>query len=469
MNRNPFHVIVAGGGVAALECVLALHELVGHQTRVTLLSPQQEFIHRQFSVGEAFGRRTAQAYPLTGFLQGPNGGELILDTLAAVDAEARCVSTGRGRRLGYDALVVATGARPRAWLQGALTFTGPDDVGALSALLAELVAGQARSVAFALPSEGMWPLPLYELAMMTAEHLREHSSAAEVWLVTPEERPLGLFGPAAANALAPMLADRGVRVRTSARAKAVRGRALALAGSGEVWVDRVVTLPVLEGPAISGLPANEHGFLCVDAFGRVQGRHAVYAAGDATSFSLKQGGLAAQQADAVAEAIAASLGAAVIPQPFRPVLRGMLMTSGAPLYLRAEPQRLAHDTSVAIEACPRHLQGLQRFLSTATGQPLWWPPTKVAGRYLAPWLAAARPSTRATEQLTDRVATAGAPDLDDDYNDALELTLLLADGDARWGDFGAALSALDAAQALHGALPPEYERKRHRWMAAGRA
>ena len=195
------------------------------------------------------------------------------------------------------------------------TFTGSKDVDALSALLAELVAGQVHSVAFALPSERMWPLPLYELAVMTAEHLREHSSAAAVWLVTPEEHPLGLFGPAAASAIAPLLADRGVHVRTSVRAKAVRPRALALAGSGEVWVDRVVTLPLLDGPAIPGLPADEHGFHCVDAFGRVQGRHAVYAAGDATAFPLKQGGLAAQQADAVAESIAASLGAAVIRSP----------------------------------------------------------------------------------------------------------------------------------------------------------
>ena len=449
-----------------MECVLALHDLAGHLIRVTLLSPQQDFIHRQFSVGEAFGRSTAQAYPLTGFLQGPHGGELILDSLAAVDAGARHVTTGQGRRLAYDALVVAVGARPCAWLEGALTFTGPDDVGALSALLAELVAGEAGSVAFALPTERMWPLPLYELAVMTAEHLREHASAAEVWLITPEERPLALFGPAAAGAIAPLLADRGVRVRTSARAKAVRPHALALAGSGDVWVDRVVTLPVLEGPAIPGLPADEHGFHCVDAFGRVPGRQGVYAAGDATTFPLKQGGLAAQQADAVAESIAASLGAAVLPQPFRPVLRGMLMTSGAPLYLRAEPQRLARDSTVAIEARPQ--QRLQRYPSTATGQPLWWPPAKVAGRYLAPFLATARPSTLPTEQLTDRVAVAGAPGIDDDYNDALELALLLADGDARWGDYGAALAALDAAQALHGALPPEYERKRDRWMAAGR-
>ena len=61
----------------------------------------------------------------------------------------------------------------------------------------------------------------------------------------------------------------------------------------------------------------------------------VYAAGDATTFPLHQGGLAAQQADAAAESIAASLGAIAEAEPFRPVLRGVLLTGGAPLYLRA--------------------------------------------------------------------------------------------------------------------------------------
>jgi hypothetical protein len=58
---------------------------------------------------------------------------------------------------------------------------------------------------------------------------------------------------------------------------------------------------------------------------------------------------------------------------------------------------------------------------------------------------------------------------DDEYDDALELALLLADCDARWGDFGGALNALEAAEALHGALPSEYEAKRREWSAAVQA
>jgi sulfide:quinone oxidoreductase len=312
----------------------------------------------------------------------------------------------------------------------------------------------------------MWALPIYELALMTAGHLRERGAKATVWLVTPEEEPLELFGPAAARAIEPMLKARGIRLRTSSRPALVRDRVMVLTGGGEVYVDRVITLPQLEGPGLPGLPHDKHGFIPVDSHGRVSGVDDVYAAGDVTTFPLKQGGLAAQQADAVAEMIAAELGVPLTPKPFHPVLRGLLMTGGAPLYLRAEPQRLPRQATVAIEATPRRRSA--REASSAAGQPLWWPPAKIAGRYLGPFLATARPQPLSSELLHDRVAVPGAPLSEAEYQDALELALLLADCDARWGDYGAALNALDAAQALQGALPPEYEARRREWTAAAR-
>jgi sulfide:quinone oxidoreductase len=246
----------------------------------------------------------------------------------------------------------------------------------------------------------------------------------------------------------------------------VRGRVLLLAGGAEVFADRVITLPVLEGPRLSGLPHDQHGFIPVDKFGRVSDAEYVFAAGDVTAFPLKQGGLAAQQADAVAGAIAALAGAAVTPEPFRPVLRGLLLTGGAPLYLRAEPQRLAREATVAIEAPWAHRPS--RDASAAAGQALWWPPAKIAGRYLAPYLATARPSPLSSGMLADRIPVPGPPVSDGEQEDALALALLLADCDARWGDFASALNALDAAEALQGALPPEYEAKRHQWRAEAR-
>src|SRR5205085_8760182 len=106
--------------------------------------------------------------------------------------------------------------------------------------------------------------------------------------------------------------------------------------------------------------------------------------------------------------------------------------------------------------------------SAAAGEALCWPPAKIAGRYLAPYLATARPQLQPNEVLADRAPVPGPPVPDSEYQDALELSLLLADCDARWGDYRSALNSLDSAEALQGALPPEYEAKRKEWRAAGR-
>jgi sulfide:quinone oxidoreductase len=467
VRRDRLHVVIAGGGVAALETLLALRALAGHLIDITLISPTPEFVYRPVTVAEAFDRAEARVYDLAEILADQGGGELILDTLADVEARGRIAVTVDGRRISFDVLVVATGAVPGVPFPGAFTFRGRDDVPVLRGLLHDLTTGRAGSVALALPSERMWPLPLYELALMTAAHLNEHGADdVRVTLVTPEEEPLELFGPAATDAVRSLLEARGITVRSSSLPAVVRGRMLLLAGGAELFADRVITVPVLEGPRLPGLPHDQHGFIPVDKFGRVSDVEHVFAAGDVTAFPLKQGGLAAQQADAVAGQIAALAGAAVTPEPFRPVLRGLLLTGGAPLYLRAEPQRLVREATVAIEAPPASRPS--RDASAAAGQSLWWPPAKIAGRYLAPYLATARPSPLSSGVLADRVPVPGPPVSDEEHEEALALALLLADCDARWGDYPSALNALDAAEALEGALPPEYEAKRHKWRAEGR-
>jgi hypothetical protein len=166
----------------------------------------------------------------------------------------------------------------------------------------------------------------------------------------------------------------------------------------------------------------------------------------------------------VAEHIAAGVGVAITPTPFTPLLRGLLMTGGAPLNLRAQRHLLPRESTVAIEA--KRQRSVQSNLSVAGGQPLWWPPSKIAGRDLASHLATARPDLLTPELLTDRSAMPETPVADSEVQDALDLALLLAACDARWGDYTSALSALAAGEALYGALPFEYEERRREWRAA---
>jgi sulfide:quinone oxidoreductase len=457
MSQPRPQVIVAGGGVAAVEALLALHELAGRHIRLALLAPGTEFMNRPASVAEPFGLGGPGPVSLTEVAR-HCGAALHTGTLAGVDAEQRIAITGDGAQLAFDTLVVAVGARAALAAPGALVFAGPQDVPALAAVLDAAERGEVRAIAFAISPGVAWTLPIYELAIMTAIDLRDRSATdVAITVVTPEAAPLELFGSAASSAVEALLGDRGVRV-IGGRAAAFRGDRLELDDGTSVAADAAVVLPPVQGPWIEGLPTDDRGFIPVDRHGRVAGAGGVYAAGDATSFPIKQGGLATQQADAVAAAIAAELGALPAAPPFRPVLRGLLLTGGAPLYLRAELEGehpVGHSRPV-----PARLRG------EASTRALWWPPGKVAGRYLAPYFATARPIVLGREPLVDRAATARqapAPDADD----ALQLALLLADEDARSGDFSQALHALDAAAALGGGvLPAAAAEKRAAWKAA---
>ena len=201
----------------------------------------------------------------------------------------------------------------------------------------EAAHGHRNRIAIAIPAGTSWTLPAYELAIMTASALELRGAAeAVVQLVTPEREPLWIFGSAASRAMRDLLGARGVGLRTRVQPGHAGDRMLWLRSGDAVAADTVIALPRLTGPALDGLPADADGFIPTDAHGCVAGADGVYAAGDATTFPVKQGGLAAQQADAAAATIAAELGAARHAAPFGPVLRGLLLTGGAPLYLRAE-------------------------------------------------------------------------------------------------------------------------------------
>jgi sulfide:quinone oxidoreductase len=366
VSEGPLHVVVAGGGVAGLELALALQALAEERVSVEIVAPEKDFVYRPLAVVEPFRAGEATSFPLPALVHAA-GAELHTGEVAAVDASKKSVTTTDGGELPYDVLAVTLGARAREAVPGALTFRGPRDGPALAALLEEVVDGRVRRLAFAVPAGATWPLPLYELALLTETYLADRGTMeVELTLVTPEEAPLAIFGRAAGEALQELLDMRGIRVQVRTTPLRFEDGALQLAPSGSLDADAVVALPRAEGPFLSGLPSDAAGFVPTDDQGRVPGLDDVYAAGDVTQFPVKQGGIATQQADAVAEAIAAWAGAPVEPTPFRPVLRGLLLTGLFPRFLRAEP-----GTAV----------------STIDTEALWWPPAKIVGRYLAPFLA----------------------------------------------------------------------------------
>ena len=363
-------LVVAGGGVAALEAALALRDLAGDRVEVEIWSPRREFVYRPFAVGEPFGTATVLRYDL-GELVEACGAGFRLGGIVSVDAGARRASARDGEQIPYDYLLLAPGARMLWSVPGTVTFWGVADEGAVGGIVRRLRAGWLRDLVLTMPGGRAWALPLYELALLGSAVLAKSGiEDARLRVVTPEEAPLQLFGRRVGAQMSALLAERGIEVIGGAHPVGFDGERLAIAPGDPIETEAVISLPRLEGRRIEGVPHDEDGFVSVDEHCAAVGLDRVYAAGDVTSFPVKQGGIATQQADAVAAAIAADVGCDVEPAPFEPVLRSVLWTGAESRYLYGRPAGGSGEVSRLVETPP---------WSEEDG--------KIVSRYLGPFLA----------------------------------------------------------------------------------
>ena len=363
-DEQPLRVVVAGAGVGGLETMVALRSLVGHRVALTLVAPQDDFTVHALEVFEPFGLGAAQRYPVAA-LAADLDAVFRHDAVARVERDDRTVHLQSGDELVYDRLVLAVGAFPYPAYEHGICFKRAHDAEAFGAVVDDLRSGRAERVAIVVPPGCTWTLPAYELALMVAAL----ATPRQVTLVTSEPEPLSAFGAPASEWARTVLRTAGVELLAGVRATVPHPTSVGLSPGASLACDRVVHLPLLSGPNCPGVPCDSGGFVLVDDAFRVQDDDDVFAVGDATAGAYKQGGLAAQQADVVAEHIAWQRGAEHPPRPYRPVLRGLLRTADGPRYLRAEPPGGATSAEVS-------------------DQCLWWPASKVAARWLTPWLAA---------------------------------------------------------------------------------
>lgn len=389
-----FRVVIVGGGVAALECALALSHLAPEHTDVTVIAPNLEFVYRPMVVREPFAYGSASRYPLQRIVSDA-GATLLEEQLAWVDPGKHTLHTETGKAIEYDALLLALGAHTSARYEHAVTIDDRHMDKTLHGLIQDIEAGYIHSVAFVAPGAIAWPLPLYELALMSAGRAYDMGIELQATIVTPEDSPLAIFGSVVSGAVAELLEKANIQTISSAYAEVPRsGKVVISPGERHLQFDRVIALPELYGPPVRGIPLGDHGFIRVDPYGRVPGVEDVYAAGDAIDFPVKHGGLAAQQADVAAQSIAEQAGAPVTPERFDPVIHGMLLTDGKPLYLTA------------------HITGGHGFSSEISDTPTWSPPGKIVARYLAPYLDGLdHERTRSDRTLTSQGPTRDQADV----------------------------------------------------------
>jgi sulfide:quinone oxidoreductase len=404
--RERKHIVVVGGGAAALESVIALRTLLGAQPAITIVAPNAEFVYQPLTVLEPFQDVDMPRLPLHTFAKEFHA-VYSRDSLAAVTPD-RSVELVSGASLPFDKLLIAIGAPRVPVYPEAITFRGTADVEAIRTIVEAVDAGRVRRLAFVVPRGVAWALPLYELALMIAARRDD----LELALVTPEDRPLGVFGARPSADVEQRVKDVGIRLVLRATVSVPDFHTVVVHPGGEtIDCDRVIALPVTQGPRVWGVPSDADGYIPIDPYGRVAGARDVYAAGDVTNFPLKQGGIACQQADAAAAHIAWSLGSEVEPEPFRPVLRGQLLTGDLPQYMRHDLTR-RHESQ---EVSATH--------------PLWWPATKMAGKHLSAYIAAAGGNT--VTEIAPGVRRRGflAPSADGNF----EIPLRGYEYEARWG------------------------------------
>ena len=356
-------LVVIGSGVAAVEAVLALDALAQGRVDVTVLSPTGKLRLAARLPERALWAEGAPSYDVRR-LERLAHVSVARDTARFVDVDGHAVVGAGGRRYAWDLLLVATGATVRPMIPRALILGG-DPPHAIRSLVAEAQRGIVDSIALVVAPGAAWTLPVYELALQLGPAVGREGS---VEILTPEPEPLALFGPAASAAVAERLDAADVELKVGSYCQLIGNEMVVRPGGRIESVDAVVELPAPAPLRIPGLPTHAGGFLEVDGFGRLTGAPDIYAAGDAIAFPIKHGGLATQQADSAAQHIAMRVGADVVAKPFRPILRGELVTPDDVLFL---------ETPISGGAGA----GL------VSDVPLWSPPTKVQGRYVSAWLA----------------------------------------------------------------------------------
>ena len=355
-----------------------MRALAGDRVNLTVVAPDPAFTYRPLAVAEPFAMGHAYRVPLKQFADDA-GAELVIDATVGVDDKAGEVRLKDGGARSFDALLVSPGAHAVEGLEGAVTWWPGGDPDVYGGLLRDMDEGYTKRIAIVVPPGAVWPLPAYELALMTAGEARDmgHDNVT-VTVVTPERRALSLFGDEASEAVAEELANAGVELKAGAVARR-DGSALVLEPSGErLDVQRVFAVPRLLGPALDGLPADEEGFIVTGDHGLRAGLRRTWAAGDAVVSPLKFGGLATHQARRAAAAIARAAGAEDVPDPGELVIHGRLLVGQGTRRLRGR--------------------------GDAEGAPLWWPQGKIAGEYLPRWLTEHGVTPPAAEEPDEGIA-----------------------------------------------------------------
>lgn len=383
-------IMVLGGGFGGLESAFYLSKRLGPRAGITLVSDRDRFLFKPNTIYIPFGLDPEK---LMLPLDRPTKRRDIRFIRGAAREIDPFYGTVRvdGMTLGYDFLVVATGAGMRpAEVPGlgeyARTIWTVDEMLKLRGGIAQVAerarAGEWQRVLFLVPPNNKCSGPLYELAFMLDTWLRRQRVREKVAIVwtTYERGYIQAFGPRLNEYVTAEFLRRGIGGLREHAVDRVEQREVVYTNGQRLPFDLLVSFPpYVAATPFPGLPQDERGFLQTELTTRQLARHPdIYAVGDAGDFPVKQAFLALLQADAAAEHLSARILGTQPAALFEPTSLCVMEQLDQATFAQV-PLRLTGDPTRPMEVRP-DANGAYRVGTS----PAWRLGKKLLGLYL-PW------------------------------------------------------------------------------------
>lgn len=275
------HLVLAGCGHAHLFVLEALAAGRFPSVRVTLVSPDEEYVYSGMVSGVVAGQyRPEQARFLPPRLARAAGAAFVRARVVRVDAAARRVRLDSGRELAYDILSLDVGAR----------LAGDDLPGvaehALRAKpvrhLLDLATTTRERSRIAIVGGGAAGVEI-SLCLAAALHQDRPPNTPRLTLVESGNGILREYTARARGIARELLGERGVEVRSHFRVTSAANGALHAEGGEALPFDLLVWATGPRAPTLfrdSGLPCDDAGYLCVGPTLEADGVPDLFAAGD---------------------------------------------------------------------------------------------------------------------------------------------------------------------------------------------
>ena len=307
--------VVLGAGTGGTTIANRMRRRLDDSWNVTVVDPDPIHLYQPALLFIPFGGRTDGAIAHHRARTLRRGIDWIQHEVEGVDPAARRVSLAGGMTLGYDLLVIATGARlrpdltpglPQAMARGeAYDFYTLPGAKGLARALDRFKGGRLVLNVVEMPIK--FPVAPLEFLFLADDFLRRRGLREKTELVYATPLDAAFTRPVAAERLGHMLEDRGIRVETSFSTGEVDAdhRTLRSYDEREVPYDLLVSIPTHGGASfLEGTPlGNELAFVPTDrATLQVKGAAGAFALGDATDVpASKAGSVAHFQAEVLEE------------------------------------------------------------------------------------------------------------------------------------------------------------------------